>query len=61
LVATVSPTNASNKAVTWTTTNSRICSISSSGLVRGVVAGTATVTVRTSDGGYTASCVVTVV
>ncbi len=60
LIATVSPSNASNKAVTWTSSNSSVATVSSSGKVTAKVAGTATIKVTTSDGGYTASCVVTV-
>jgi len=60
LRASISPTNASNITVIWSSSNARIASISGSGLVRGVATGTATITVRTADGGYTATCVVTV-
>jgi uncharacterized protein YjdB len=38
-----------------------VASVSSTGVVRGVAAGTATITVRTNSGGFTATCVVTVV
>lgn len=59
LTATVSPSNATNKTVTWSTSNSSIATVSN-GLITGVSVGTATVTVATVDGGYTASCIVTV-
>ena len=60
LVATVRPTNAANKSVTWSSSNSNVASVNSSGTVTGIAAGTATITVTTVDGGYTATCTVTV-
>lgn len=60
LVATVSPASASNKNLIWTTNNGQVASVSGSGRVRGSRAGQATITVRTQDGSYTATCVVTV-
>lgn len=59
LVATVTPTNATNKGVTWTSENPSIATVSN-GTVTGVSAGTTTITVTTTDGGYTATCSVTV-
>ncbi len=60
LVATVAPADASNKEVTWKSSNTEIATVSSTGVVTGVSAGTATITVTTVDGGKTATCVVTV-
>ena len=60
LFATISPSNAENKNVTWSTSNSSVASISSSGVVTGRKDGTATVTVTTADGKKTASCKVIV-
>lgn len=60
LVATVLPTNASNKNVTWTSNRTSVATVSSSGLVSAVGAGSATITVKTADGNKTASCTVTV-
>lgn len=60
LGVTVLPQNATNKAVTWTTSNSSVATVSSSGLVTSVGMGSATITVRTNDGGFTATCAVTV-
>ncbi|MDR3037266.1 MAG: RICIN domain-containing protein [Coriobacteriales bacterium] len=60
LTATVAPTNATNKAVTWKSSNTAVAKVSSSGKVTGVKAGKATITVTTKDGSKTASCTVTV-
>jgi uncharacterized protein YjdB len=60
LVATVLPSNASNKSVTWSTNNSGVATVNSSGLVTAVAGGVAVITVRTSDGSYTATTTVTV-
>ncbi|HEX8531772.1 MAG TPA: Ig-like domain-containing protein, partial [Cytophagales bacterium] len=60
LTATVSPTNATNKTVSWSSGNTAVATVSSTGLVTGVAAGTATITVTTQDGAKTASATVTV-
>ena len=60
LVATVSPSNATNKNVTWSTSSSAIATVSNAGVVTGVAAGTATITVTTVDGSKTATCTVVV-
>ncbi len=60
LTATVSPSNATDKSVTWTTNNSSVATVSSSGVVTAKSPGTATITVKTNDGGKTATCTVTV-
>jgi len=59
LLAVVSPANASNTATTWQTNNPSVVSVTTRGVVRGLQAGTATVTARTSDGGFTSTCVIT--
>ncbi len=59
LVATINPSDAANKAVTWTSSNESIAYVSS-GQVMGLAAGSATVTVKTVDGAFTAACLVTV-
>lgn len=59
LTASISPSGASNKNVTWSTTNSAVATINN-GTVTAVSSGTATITVTTSDGGFTASCDVSV-
>ena len=59
LTATVAPANADNKAVTWATSDAAIATVAN-GVVTGVAKGTATITVKTVDGGFTATCAVTV-
>ena len=59
LTATVAPSNATNKGVTWSSSNNNVATVSN-GVVKGVGAGTATITVTTSDGGKTATATVKV-
>jgi len=59
LTSTIQPSNATNKTVSWSSSNNAIASVSASGLVTGVGAGTATITVTTQDGSKTASCTAT--
>ena len=60
LNATVEPEDAENKSVTWESSDETVATVDENGLVTGKSAGSATVTVRTVDGGYTAQCSVTV-
>lgn len=59
LVATITPANATNQNLTWTSDNEEVATVSD-GVVSAVAAGTANITVTTDDGGKTATCVVTV-
>ena len=59
LTATVTPQNASNKNVTWSSSNNEVATVAD-GTVTAVGAGEATITVTTEDGGKTATCKVTV-
>lgn len=59
LTETVTPSNATDKSVTWSTSNSSVATVSN-GLVTAVSTGSARITVTTTDGGYTAYCDVTV-
>jgi len=61
LTATVQPSNATDRAITWTSNNTNVATVDNNGLVRGVNPGTATIRARTNDGGHTAACSVTVV
>ena len=60
LLATVAPENATDKSVTWVSSDPAIATVDSVGVVTGVAAGTATITVTTTSGGFDASCEVTV-
>ncbi|RGX21034.1 hypothetical protein DWV29_26985 [Enterocloster asparagiformis] len=60
LIATVEPSNASNKAVSWQSSDTGIATVDASGNVTAVKEGTATITVATTDGSKTATCTVTV-
>jgi uncharacterized protein YjdB len=60
LTATVNPSNATDKSVTWVSNNESVATVKD-GKVTAIKAGTAVITVRTVDGGKTASCVITVI
>ena len=59
IAATISPSNASNKNVTWSTSKSSVATVSE-GTITAVSIGTVTITATTVDGGYKATCTVTV-
>jgi uncharacterized protein YjdB len=61
LLAAVLPDDATNKQVVWTSSNSSVASVSQNGAVTALKVGTAVITVTTADGGFTATCAVTVV
>ena len=61
LAATVTPDDADDRTVTWSSADSGIARVDGAGLVTAVSVGTTTITVTTGDGtGLTASCTVTV-
>ncbi|MGI6153264.1 MAG: Ig-like domain-containing protein, partial [Christensenellaceae bacterium] len=60
LLAAVSPATASNKAVSWKSSNPKVATVDTNGKVIAVGAGTAEITVTTAEGGYHATCMVTV-
>ncbi|MFA6506334.1 MAG: Ig-like domain-containing protein [Treponemataceae bacterium] len=60
LTATINPSDASDKSVTWSTGSAAVATVNASGLVTAIAAGTTTITVTTTDGGKTAACAVTV-
>ncbi len=61
LNAIVSPDNALNRTVNWSSSAPSVAAVDENGSVTAVADGTATITVTTDDGGYNASCVVTVI
>ena len=60
LTATVTPANATNQSVSWSSNNTGVATVNASGLVTAVAAGTATITVTTQDGNYTATSTIAV-
>ena len=60
LNATVSPEDATDRSVTWSSDNEKVVVVSSTGVLAAKAPGRATVTVKTNDGGKTAACSVSV-
>lgn len=60
LIVTVTPDNASDKSVKWTSSDSEVASVDQTGKVKALKDGTTTITVTTNDGAKQASCVVKV-
>ncbi|MCF0177116.1 MAG: Ig domain-containing protein [Bacteroidales bacterium] len=56
LAATVAPANASNKNVTWSSSNTAVATVDNNGKVRPKAVGTTIITVKTVNGGFTATC-----
>ena len=59
LVPTVTPVDATDKSVTWSSSNQAVATVSD-GVISALRAGTAVITAKTNDGGITATCTVTV-
>ena len=55
-MATINPSNATNKNVVWTSSNSKVVTVDQKGNVKGIKAGKATITVKTKDGNKVAKC-----
>ena len=60
LKATIAPTDATDKTVTWSSDKESVATVDSNGKVTAVAPGEATITVTTKDGSKTATCKVTV-
>lgn len=60
LNATIEPTNATNKAVTYESDDETIAKVNASGLITAIGEGTATITVKTDDGNHTDTATVNV-
>ncbi len=60
LTAAVSPSDATNKKIIWSSNNEFVAAVSDTGTVNAVSAGLATIMARSEDGGFTASCLVVV-
>lgn len=60
LNAIIEPANADDKSVKWTSTNSDVCIVDSNGNVVATGYGMAVIVCSSTDGGYVATCVVTV-
>ena len=60
LVPGIVPDNASNKGITWTSSNKNVASVDANGLVRAKKKGTVTITAKATGGKKTAKCKITV-
>ena len=60
LVATVTPENASNKTIIWSSSSDAVATVDNNGKVTGVKAGSATITATAEDGGMKATCALSV-
>lgn len=60
LTATIAPTNATNQNVIWTSSDENIATVSTTGLVKALTAGTASITAKSEDGGFTATCEISI-
>ena len=61
LVVAFNPSNATNKTVTWSSSNTSVATVDSSGNVKAISPGSAVITAKASDGGYTDTAIIEVV
>ena len=61
LAVSFTPEDTTNKSVTWTSSNTKVATVDTKGKVKGLTEGTTTITATSEDGGFTATCEVTVV
>ena len=57
LTYTITPTDAANTAVTFSSTNASVCTVDKAGLVTAKGVGSCAVIVKTTDGGYMGTCI----
>lgn len=60
LTINYSPSNATNKKITWKSSNTNVVKVDANGNVSGINPGSATITVVSNDGGHVATCKITV-
>ncbi len=60
LMATINPSDATDKTITWSSDDKAVATVDADGKVTAMAPGTATITVTTADGGFTATCIVKV-
>lgn len=60
LIASITPSNATNTSIVWSSSDDSIASVDSNGVVTGIGTGTATITAKTVDGGLVDSCIINV-
>ena len=60
IIATIEPENATNRDLVWTSSDSKIATVDSKGVVKGLKNGTVTITAKTKDGKVVASTTITV-
>lgn len=60
MIPSVTPTDAKDKTGKWTVDKAAVTTIDQNGKVTGVTSGTAVAKFTTTDGGFTASCTITV-
>jgi uncharacterized protein YuzE len=60
LIATINPSNATNKQITWLSSNPKVATVDENGKVVGIKSGLADITVVTADGNKTATCLIAV-